>query len=69
MPLDIIKQMAYYWNQNHCLPLLNDYEFNRQWNDALKFLRRNINRKTGESGDIGDINNKINNGTSHGFRG
>ena len=49
MPLDIIKQMAYYWNQNHFLPLLNDYEFNRQWNDALKFLRRNINRKTGES--------------------
>ena len=64
--LEKIKQLAYECNQEVCIPPLDDYEFNRQWNDALKFIGRNINSNTGESGDTGGINNKINNGTSHG---
>jgi hypothetical protein len=66
LSLEKIKQLAYEWNQDVCVPSLDDSEFNRQWNDALKFLGRNINRNTGDIGDTGDINTKINNGTSHG---
>ena len=63
LSLEKIKQLAYEWNQEICVPPLDDYEFNRQWNDALKFVGRSINSNTGESGDS---NNKINNATSHG---
>ena len=65
LSLEKIKQLAYEWNQEVCGPPLDDYEFNRQWNDALKFVGRSINSNTGDSGDTGGINNKINNGTSH----
>ena len=66
LSLDKIKELAYEWNQQHCKPPLDDKEFERQWNDALKFVGRSINSNNGESGDTGGINNKINNGTSHG---
>ena len=38
MPLDIIKKMAQFWNQNHGVPGLDDIEFEKQWKHALKFV-------------------------------
>ena len=32
MPLDMIKQMAQFWNQNHCIPPLDDREFEKNGN-------------------------------------
>jgi hypothetical protein len=52
MPLDMIKQMAQFWNQKHCDPPLDEIEFNRQWNDAIKFVTKKNN----------DNNNDINTG-------
>jgi hypothetical protein len=40
LSLDKIKDLAYEWNQQHCKPPLDDKEFERQWNDALKFVSR-----------------------------
>ena len=62
LPIDKIKNIAYDWNQDVCVPPLDDSEFNRQWNDALKFVGKNINSNTG---DNGGINNKTNNATAH----
>ena len=33
-----IKTLAHEWNQIHCVPPLNDKEFERQWKDATKFI-------------------------------
>ena len=43
MPLDMIKQMAQMWNQEHCIPPLDDREFERQWKDAIRFVGKSIN--------------------------
>lgn len=43
---DEIKKLSQEWNQKHCVPPLDDKEFEKQWNDANKFLERNsINAK------------------------
>ena len=70
IPLDMIKQMAHYWNQNHCEPPLDIKEFEKQWKCALKFISNSIindennnnddikNRKTGTI-NVNDNNNTI----------
>jgi hypothetical protein len=39
-PLEDIKQIVQFWNQKHCSPPLDDKEFERQWDDAIKFLEK-----------------------------
>ena len=58
MPLHTIKQMAYYWNQNHCQPPLDITEFEKQWKQALKFVSKSINDNNHYNGN-GHNNNKI----------
>jgi hypothetical protein len=41
MLLEQIKAQAKEWNQKHCLPPLDDKEFERQWMCALEFIKRN----------------------------
>jgi hypothetical protein len=40
LSLEKIKELAYEWNQQHCKPPLDEKEFERQWNDALKFVSK-----------------------------
>lgn len=35
-----IKLLAIEWNQKHCIPPIDNKEFERQWNDAIKFIER-----------------------------
>ena len=42
MPLEMIKQMAQIWNQNHCDPALDDVEFEKQWKCAFKFVGKSV---------------------------
>ena len=58
MPIDMIKQMAQIWNQNHCVPPLDDTEFEKQWKDATKFISKNIIINNGNgNGHSSNINN------------
>jgi hypothetical protein len=38
LSLDQIRALAYNWNKEHCVPPLNDLEFEHQWNTATKFI-------------------------------
>jgi len=60
MPLEIIKQMAYLWNQNHCVPPLDDVEFERQWKDAVRFVSKSITHEVNSY-----YNNNYGNGNGH----
>jgi hypothetical protein len=58
---DKIQKIAYDWNQEHCIPPLNNKEFERQWNDALKFITReekdsSNNNNNNENENNQDIN-------------
>jgi hypothetical protein len=37
-----IKPLADIWNQKHCIPPLDEKEFEKQWNDAVKFITKQI---------------------------
>ena len=39
-PLDDIKQISHFWNQKHCIPPLDDIEFEKQWKQAIKFVSK-----------------------------
>jgi hypothetical protein len=41
-----IKPLAIEWNQKHCIPPLDNKEFEKQWKDAIKFIERNDTNKT-----------------------
>ena len=57
LSLDKIKKLAYEWNQQHCKPPLDDKEFERQWNDALKFVFRSKSETSNNnSGNNEEIN-------------
>ena len=58
LSLDKIKELAYEWNQQHCKPPLDDKEFERQWNDALKFIFRSKSESSNNnnSGNNEEIN-------------
>ena len=68
MPLDMIKQMAQFWNQSHCKPPLDDHEFEKQLKCALKFVSsrntviKDISNNMGV--DNGDNNKNFNGDTS-----
>lgn len=36
--IDKIREMAYEWNKEHCIPPLDDKEFESKWESALKFV-------------------------------
>ena len=57
LSLDKIKELAYEWNQQHCKPPFDDKEYERQWNDALKFIFRS---KSERSNNISGNNEEIN---------
>jgi hypothetical protein len=42
MPIEMIKQMAYFWNQNHRDLALDDIEFDKQWKCAFKFVGKSF---------------------------
>jgi hypothetical protein len=47
-----IQELAREWNNTHCEPPLDDHEFDRQWNDANRFIERidkSKNRKDGKA--------------------
>ena len=39
---DQIKELAIYWNKQHCEPPLDEREFIKQWHDAVKFVLTKI---------------------------
>jgi P4 family phage/plasmid primase-like protien len=49
---DEIYQRCYHWNQKHCKPPLDDKEFEKQWLDASRYIRRKL-ADNNSSGGIG----------------
>ncbi|MDF0682682.1 MAG: hypothetical protein P0116_17115, partial [Candidatus Nitrosocosmicus sp.] len=55
---DKIKELSYNWNLTHCEPPLDEIEFEKQWNDAKKFLKKkNDNKYDNENTNYRDDNN------------
>ena len=42
--LNEIKQLCYFWNQEHCIPPLDDKEFEKQWKDATKYIAKIVSK-------------------------
>jgi hypothetical protein len=59
LSLDKIKQLACDWNQEHCIPPLENVELDIQWGAALRFVTRSIN-----SNKTNDYNNNSSSGNS-----
>ena len=38
-----IKELAYDWNQEHCIPPLDDREFEKEWKQSSIFVAKDIN--------------------------
>ena len=58
LSLDKIKQLACDWNQEHCIPPLEDVELDIQWGCASRFVTRSINdddKKDNHVGGVGDL--------------
>jgi hypothetical protein len=51
-----IRREAETWNNDHCFPPLPPSEFDKQWQCAVKFMRKNIEKegKEGEKGEKGE---------------
>jgi hypothetical protein len=45
---DEIKKMTWEWNEKHCIPPLDEREFERQWRDAKKFITRKLQEQKQE---------------------
>jgi hypothetical protein len=43
--LDRINELARQWNNDHCVPVLDNKEFEKQWNCALDFIAKDGNGK------------------------
>ena len=41
-----IKELAYEWNQEHCIPPLDDREFEKEWKQSAIFVAKSINNNT-----------------------
>jgi P4 family phage/plasmid primase-like protien len=57
---DQIIRLSHEWNDKHCVPPLDDIEFNKQYRCAKKFTTKNNNNNNGEAADntSGSSNNK-----------
>ena len=62
MSIEEIKEIAHKVNQRLCVPPLDDIEFTKQWNCAIKFVERSINNNTSPSisENTEDVNNITN---------
>ncbi|CAN5707420.1 hypothetical protein BH23THE1_BH23THE1_17410 [soil metagenome] len=54
-----IRNFAYIWNQEHCKPPLNDKEFEKQWNDAKKFIMKKNSGENKEKEESTENTNSI----------
>jgi hypothetical protein len=45
-----IQELAKEWNNTHCEPPLDDHEFDRQWNDAKRFIDRKNRQEQEQKG-------------------
>jgi hypothetical protein len=45
-----IQELAREWNNTHCEPPLDDHEFDRQWNDANRFIDRKNRQEQEQKG-------------------
>jgi hypothetical protein len=51
-----IQELAREWNNTHCEPPLDDHEFDRQWNDAKRFIdRKNRQEQEGKQRQVSGI--------------
>lgn len=51
LSLEQIEQLAREWNNKHCEPPLDDIDFNRQWNDAQKYITEKIQEDSNGNGN------------------
>jgi hypothetical protein len=57
-----IRQLAYDWNQEHCIPPLEDYDFEKEWKQSAIFIAKSINDNNHFNGNgHSDIKNDSNN--------
>ncbi|AIF83286.1 hypothetical protein NTE_01214 [Candidatus Nitrososphaera evergladensis SR1] len=38
-----VKKICHVWNEEHCRPPLDNTQFEKQWNDAVKFVSKQVN--------------------------
>jgi hypothetical protein len=55
-----IKNLCYDWNQKHCQPPLDEKEFEKQWKDALNFIKKNHSSPCAIASTSSLITKKIN---------
>src|SRR5215212_285555 len=53
---DAIRDLAMEWNGEHCLPPLDELEFNKQWKWAQKFVAKNAKQSDNNDNNV-DIDN------------
>jgi hypothetical protein len=53
---DAIRNLAIKWNGEHCLPPLDELEFNEQWKCALRFVAKNAKQSNNNDNNV-DTNN------------
>ena len=53
---DVIRNLAMEWNGEHCLPPLDELEFNEQWKCALRFVAKHAKQSNNNDNNV-DINN------------
>jgi hypothetical protein len=53
---DAIRNLAMKWNGEHCLPPLDELEFNERWKCALKFVAKHAKQSNNNDNNV-DINN------------
>ena len=53
-----IKQLSKEWNEQHCVPPLDDREFERQWNCATRFIASQTNGNGSRNGQSSNRDSK-----------
>ena len=68
LTLEEIKQWARNWNEKHCLPPLDDKEFEKQWRCALGYIIREETKRLAQQAQNDDNNGDNNNNSKGGKR-
>jgi hypothetical protein len=61
LSLEQIEQLARQWNNKHCEPPLDNIDFNRQWNDAQKYIAEKMQQDSSGNGDARNGKAKLKN--------
>lgn len=69
LSFDKIKKMAYDWNQEHCIPPLDNKEFEKEWKQSFNFVAKGINSTNNKNTEFGKGNGNSHNDSNIQQRG